>query len=341
MAARALNILVIFDVGVDSAPGHDFAKELETEEFETERDVIKTLRKLGHETKPFGIFRDPFPLFDELRENRPDLVFNLCESVGADRNQEPNVVALLEMLKIPVTGAGSAALRLCKDKSLTKKILAFHRIKVPRFEVSHIQNPLKQLKNFSWPAIIKPLQLEASEGISQVSFVENEKDGLERLNFIHERYETDAIVEQYIEGRELYVGVIGVERLTVFPPQELFFKDVPEGEPKIYTFKAKWDEEYRKKWGIDSDKAKPIEPAVLKRIQETCKKIFRLFRLQGYARMDLRLSANGDMYFIEANPNPAIAKKDDFARSAKQHGWNYEDLIAKIVAMVPIPGSDT
>jgi len=332
-SAKSLNILVIFDVGFKPPSNHDYSELFETEEWETERDIVRTLKKLGHEVRTFGLQNDVLLLLDELRERRPDLIFNLCEAVGDDRGQEANLVALFEMLKIPVTGAPSSALALCKDKGLTKKILAYHRIKVPRFDVSHLRAPLKKLTGIMWPAIIKPLHLEASEGISQVSLVDNEKDALERLQFIHERFKTDAIIEEYIEGRELYVGVIGRERLTVLPPQELFFSEVPEGEPKIYTYKAKWDDAYRKKWGIHSDKAGPIDDDVLRRIQGICKKIFRLFQIRGYARFDLRLKPTGEVYFIEVNPNPAIARKDDFARSAKQFGWSYEDLLARLVSM--------
>jgi D-alanine-D-alanine ligase len=185
----------------------------------------------------------------------------------------------------------------------------------------------------SFPAFIKPLKLEASEGITQLSFAENEKDALDRARFIHDKLGTDAIIEEYIEGRELYVGVLGNERLTVFPPRELFFKNVPEGEPKFATFKAKWDDNYRKKWGIDTGPAKALPKELAREVVETCKKVYRTFQLRGYARMDLRVTPEGEIFFLEANPNPTIARDEDFAQAAEKGGVGYDELIARILQL--------
>jgi D-alanine-D-alanine ligase len=302
-------------------------------EWRGELDVWKALENLGHEVRPIGLYRDIIPLLTTVNEWKPELVFNMCESFDRNRDNEPHLTALLELLGVAYTGARTGALGLCKDKGLTKKILGFHRVRVPKFEVSTTRKPHKALRHLKYPCVVKPLGFEGSEGIAQTSFVENREACLERIDFIHKKFGVDAIAEEYIEGREIYVGVIGRERLTVLPPRELFFREVPVDKPRIATFKAKWDDEYRKRWGIASGRAKPIEPAVMKRIEDTCRKIYKLFSIDGYARMDLRLDPNSDVVFIEANPNPSIAKEDDFAQSAKQAGMTYEDLIGRIVSI--------
>jgi D-alanine-D-alanine ligase len=332
MAARQLKILLLMDLSVPIAP-EEYVEYLKTEEWKTEAHVISTLQKLGHEVRPFGIYDDIDPLIHEIKNNRPDVVFNLSEAFDKDRRYEPHIVSLLELFKLPYTGAGPEPLRLCKDKGLTKKILSFHRLQVPKFMVSQRSRPIRSLKGFEWPAFIKPLNLEGSEGIAQLSFADNEKDAIERVRYIHEKLGTDAIIEEYIEGRELYVGVLGNERLQAFPPRELFFREVPEGEPKFATFRAKWDEAYRKKWGIDSGAAKVFPEGMDVKIEETCKKIYRLLQLKGYGRIDLRIKSTGEIVFIEANPNPSIAKDDDFAKSAAKAGLDYDELLSKIVSL--------
>jgi D-alanine-D-alanine ligase len=189
------------------------------------------------------------------------------------------------------------------------------------------------LRHIEYPAFIKPLQLESSEGISQYSFAPTEKDALSRMKYVHERLGVDAIIEEYIEGRELYVSILGNEKLTVMPIRELLFREVPEGEPKFATFKAKWSEDYRKRWGISSDYAQGLDPALEARILEACKRIYRHLKMRSYGRIDLRVKANGEIYFIEANPNPSIAADEDFALSAAKAGIPYEELIAKILSL--------
>jgi D-alanine-D-alanine ligase len=329
---KALNILLLIDLSIPLKP-EDFDDYLKTEDWKSDANVVRALKSLGHEVKMLGIHDDIRPLIQALEEDPPDLVFNLCEAFGNDRDFEPHVAALLELMKVPYTGAGVTPLRVCKDKSLTKKILSYHRVRVPRFLVSPKGKPLKGLGKFSYPAFIKPLALEASEGIAQLSLAENEKQALERVRYINENLGVDAIVEEYIEGRELYVGVLGNERLVAFPPRELFFREVAEGEPKFATFRAKWDDDYRKKWGITTGAARGITPEMERQIAKLCKKVYRLLQMEGYGRIDLRLTAAGEIVFIEANPNPSIAREDDFARSAEKAGLDYEELIARILRL--------
>lgn len=333
MAPKSLKILMICDLTIAPPYDGDFSEWLKTEEWEAERHVIKALKSLGHEVKIFGVYKDILPLVHEIQKEKPDLVFNMCEAINDNRDLEPQIVGMLELLGVRYSGAGSWPLRLCKDKGLTKKILTYHKIGVPRFVISRKSNPLRSLKRFHYPAFIKPLGREASEGISQMSLAENEKDCLERVQFLHEKLNEDVIIEEFIDGREVYVGVMGLERLTALPPRELIFKELPEGEPKIFTYRAKWDQAYRKKWGVTTTFMKGSDEALLKKVIETSKKIYRLMEIKSYARIDLRITEAGQIYFLEANPNPSIASSDDFALAAKKAELSYEDLIERILQM--------
>src|SRR2546423_2738078 len=188
----------------------------------------------------------------------------------------------------------------------------------------------RQLK---FPILVKPVKDEASYGISQASFVQNEEQFRERIAFIHEKHNADAIAEEYIDGRELYVSIMGNTRLTVFPIRELLFREVKPNEPKIATYKAKWDEKYRKRWGLDGQFPEDLEPALIAEIEQTCKDIYRLLTIDGYARIDLRLAPDNKIYFIEANPNPHLAADEDFAQSAAKAGLKYPQLIDTIIRL--------
>ncbi len=329
---KNLRIVLLFDLSEPIAP-EKYSDHWKEADWKTENDVRNALTRLGHQVIPLGLHDSLEPLLQVLQNQKPDLVFNLSEAFRGDRDFEPHIVATLELLGIPVTGSGPMGLKLCKDKGLTKEILGYHRVRIPRFLTVRKGRPMANLKKFPFPAIIKPLRLESSEGISQLSFVENEKDATARVKFIHERLQADAIIEEYIDGRELYVSVLGNEKLTVFPARELFFREVPKDEPKMATFRAKWDEEYRKKWGIQNGFARAQAPSVGEKLEETCKKIYRLLRIRGYGRIDLRVKENGEIYFIEANPNPSIGRSEDFALSAGKAELSYDDLIAKIVSL--------
>ncbi len=328
---KSLKILLLFDLSVN-LPREEYAEHWNTPDWKSEKDVKSTITKLGHEVIPFGIFDDIEPFLKIVKDEKPDLVFNMSEAFSGKRDFEPNLTALMQLVGVPFTGAGPMSLQLCKDKGLTKIILGYHQIRTPKFIVAKKSRPLQSLKKFQFPAFIKPLQLESSEGISQVSYAENEKEALARVKFIHERLGVDAIIEEFIDGREVYVSILGNEKLSVFPPRELFFKQVPDDEPKFATFRSKWDQDYRKKWGIDSGWIADMPESTQKKIFEVCKKIYRLLHIQGFGRIDLRVK-DDKVYFIEANPNPSIARKEDYALSANKAGVEYEDLIAKIISL--------
>ncbi len=329
---KSLKINLLFDLSVKIAP-EDYADYWPTAEWKIEKDVKNTLIKLGHEVIPYGIHDDIDPFLKLVKEQKPDLVFNMSEAFLGKRDFEPNLTSLMQLVGVPFTGAGPMSLQLCKDKGLTKVILDYHQVKIPKFVVAKKSRSFaSSLKNFPFPAFIKPLDLESSEGISQNSFVKNEKEAIARVKFIHERLGADAIIEEFIDGREVYVSILGNENLKVFPPRELFFKQKAEDEPKFATYKSKWDQAYRKKWGIDTAFAAEFSEPMQKKLNDVCKKIYRLLGIQGFGRIDLRIKGE-DIYFIEANPNPSIGKKEDYALSAHKGGVEYEDLIAKIVSL--------
>jgi D-alanine-D-alanine ligase len=333
-----LRILVLFDVHRPVAEGHEFTEQsLRTQEAKpTEADVLACLRALQHEVETLAVYNDAKIVFDRVDAFKPDVVFNLCESFFSDRSHEPNIPALLELMKVPYTGAGPDALMLCKDKALAKKLLSYHRIRIARFVVSHRERPLRRLTRFSYPAFVKPIGEEASDGIALASLARTEDEVLERARFLHDRFETDALIEEYVEGRELYLGVLGNKRLTVFPPREIFFGEPagngaePEG-PRFATAKAKWDEAYRKKWGIRNGPAGPLPPGVEKKLGEIARSVCRILHVRGLGRIDARLTPKGEVVVIEANPNPSLAKEDDFAQAAMQVGIGYEALIQKVL----------
>ena len=328
---KSLKIILLFDLSVKILPD-EYADYWNTPDWKTEKDVKKALIKLGHQVIPYGIHDDIVPFIELVKNQKPDLVFNMSEAFSGKRDFEPNMTALMQLVGVPFTGAGPMSLQLCKDKGLTKVILNYHQIKTPQFLVIKKSKSIQSLKKFTYPAIIKPLQLESSEGISQFSYVENEKEAMARIKFIHDKFNVDAIMEEFIDGREVYVSVLGNDKLNVFPPREMFFKQIPEDEPKFATYKSKWDQVYRKKWGIDSGWAADMPEATKKKLFDVCKKIYRVLGIQGFGRIDLRIK-DGEIYFIEANPNPSIAKKEDYALSAHKGGVEYEDLKAKIVSL--------
>lgn len=333
-----MKIITLFDLSIPLKP-EQYADYMKTDDWASEAHILATLKKLGHEAIPLGVHDDLDFLISEIRKHAPDIIFNLSEAFRGDRQFEPHIVSLIELLGVPYTGSSPQALKICKDKGLAKKILSYHRVKVPHFLISRKSSPVRSLADLQFPVFIKPLNLEASEGISQLSFAESKKDALDRVRYLHDRFETDVIIEEYIAGRELYVGVIGNERLATFPARELFFREFPEGEPKFASFKAKWDDDYRKKWGIKTGSAN-LSEEIHARLDDLCKKIYRVLGLSGYGRIDLRLTPEGELYCIEANPNPSIEKDGDFALSAIKSGMTYEELIQKILnlGLVPEPG---
>jgi D-alanine-D-alanine ligase len=328
---RKLKVLVLFDGTSPTTVDQDFSKEMKTKDWKTEADVMAALKTLGHTAEHLALFDDIDLLRQKLQTFAPDVLFNLVEQFNNNPGFDQNIVSFFEMQGLPFTGCGATGLTLCKHKGISKKILGYHRIRVPNFAVIQRGRRIARPTQLKFPILVKPVKEEASYGIAQASFVETDEQFRERVTFIHEKHDRDVIAEEYIEGRELYVSVMGNSRLSVFPIRELVFREVPPGEPKIATFRAKWDEEYRKRWGLQNRFANGLDPALATRIEQICKRIYRLLTIDGYARIDLRLTETNQIYFIEANPNPILADDEDFALSAGKAGLAYPELIDRIV----------
>jgi D-alanine-D-alanine ligase len=222
---------------------------------------------------------------------------------------------------------------LSRDKSLTKKILSYHRIPSPDFFLCPLGETVKRPKRLGFPLIVKSVSEEASLGISQASIVEDDEKLKERVSFIHNSVGTGALVERYIEGRELYVGVLGNRQLQVLPVWELNMDKMPEECRRIATERVKWSHKYQTKYGITSGPAKDLPNGLTGEIQRLAKRIYRILGLSGYARIDLRLDPTGKLYVLEANPNAQIAHDEDFAESAARAGISYQTLLQRILDM--------
>jgi D-alanine-D-alanine ligase len=328
---KGLKVLILFDAPKELKEGDDPFEELKLEDRSAEHDVYWALKRSGHDVHLLCLYSKTERLIEMVKKIKPDIVFNLAETFKSQPILESNLVSLLEMLGVPYTGTSSVGLAIAKNKGVAKKILMHHRIRTPNFWVIHRKDRYAAPKKLTYPIIIKPLREEASYGISQKSVVENDKDFFERVKFIHESMDRDVIAEEFIVGRELYVSILGADRLKVFPPREIVFSKVPEDGAKFATFRAKWDMEYRKRWGIRNQFAKDLPKELIGKINKVCKKVFKLLYLKGYGRIDLRLTDENEIVILEANPNPFIARDEDYGLSAKKGGVEYSKLIQSIV----------
>ena len=329
---KKLNVILLVDMPIPDEAGAA-EKLLWEPDWQTEADVYKALTSLGHAVRVIGIYDDIAPLVSAVQRERPDIIFNLVEHFDNNATLERSVAALIEILGVAYTGSGPTGLTLCKNKGLMKKLMAYHKIKTPSFLLLHRNKPVRVPKAFRYPCIVKPVAEDASYGISQASFVETEEALRERVKFLHQSLDQDALIEEYIDGRELYLTVTGNKQLTVHAPREVVFRDVPDDEPKIATFKAKWDEEYREKWGIQNRFANPLADGVFERIERLCKKVYRVLNINGYGRIDLRLTPKNEIMILEANPNPGIAADEDVSLSVTKDGTKYEEFVQQILVL--------
>jgi D-alanine-D-alanine ligase len=299
--------------------------------FKTEFDVREGLQALGHEVLMIGLTDELAPLRKSIEEFKPHVVFNLLEEFRGEAIFDAHVVGYLELKHTPYTGCNPRGLLLARDKALSKKVLTYHRIQVPRFRVFPRYRKIRRPKQLEFPLIVKSLIEEGSYGIAQASVVHNDKALEERVAFIHEKILTDAVVEQYIPGRELYVSVLGNHRLHVLPTWEIFLDKLPDDAPKIATRKVKWDLEYQEKYKVRIGRAKGLPEEMERKIAQLSRRICRRLGTDGCVRIDYRLDESGQLFFLEANPNPDIAEEEEFASAAKAAGIDYLDLLQKIV----------
>jgi D-alanine-D-alanine ligase len=304
----------------------------------TEDDVVFTLRAMGHEVEPIGISNDLGVIDVAIQDDRPHVAFNLLEEFAGYPLFSQHVVSYLELRRLPYTGCNPLGLALSQDKALTKKILHYHGIDVPRFAVFPVGIKVKRPARLAFPLLVKSLVEEGSRGISQASIVETDEKLAERVEFIHRTTGKHAIAEQFIDGKEVYVSVIGNRNLQTYTPWELDMENWREGVPKIATSNVKWNVAYQKKIGVVTkpavlDAEQERNDELLNKLQRLSKRIYRILDLSGYARLDYRITPDGRMYLLEANPNPQIARDEDFADSAAHCGVSYERLLQKIVTL--------
>jgi D-alanine-D-alanine ligase len=330
---KRLRVLVLMDPALVPPDSTDGYTVQEINEWKTEYDVVSTLRAAGHEVRPLGVEDELKAVRDEIEGFKPQVVFTLLEDFHGEVIYDQNVASFLELMRIPYTGCNPRGLMLARGKDLSKTLAHYRRIAVPAFAVFPMNRKVKRPARLALPLIVKSLSEDGSLGISQASVVDTDERLAERVAFIHERIGTAAIAEQYIEGRELYVGVLGNQRLRVLPVWELKFGSLAPGARSIATEKVKHDPSYQERRGIVDGPAKDLTPEVSSRIQRIAKRVYRTLGLDGYARIDFRLSADGTPYFIEANPNPEIAKSQEFATAALHDGLAYPDLLHRILAL--------
>ena len=326
-------VLVLTDQDLQMPESLANVDERWTTQWKTEYDVLCALEKLGHEIRVLGAVTELKPVRDLIAEWQPGIIFNLLESLFGENFYVPYLLGYFELMGQPFTGCNPSGLFFAYNKPLMKKVLHFHRIPIPQFKVFPLGTKARRPRNLPYPLIVKSTSEHGSEGIAQASVVTSDEKLKERVEFIHAKLRTDAMAEQYIEGRELYVGVIGNQRLESFPIWEFGFGNLPEGSQAIATSKMKWDSKYREKLGITSGAAKDLPAGFESLMSKLCKRIYSILGLCGYARLDFRLTADGKIYLIEPNPNPDLGRGEDFSESALAVGVSYEDLIQRVLTL--------
>jgi D-alanine-D-alanine ligase len=292
--------------------------------------VARTLRKLGHRVSILGVHGDVKRLISGLSRRRPDLVFNLMEMFADNVFGDIPVTGLLDLLAVDYTGSGPGELYLSQDKGLTKKMLAFEDILYPRYAVFARDTGFETGGNLRMPLFVKPLRSDASLGIGGKSLVHDAVALMERVSAIRKELDDAALAEEFIDGREFYVGVIGNSQPKALPPVEIDFTGFPEGVPKVMDSKAKWDERSKEYKGTRSVMAQ-LPDELRARLQKVAVDAYRALRVRDYGRVDIRLTDTGEIYVLEVNASCYLARDSEFAMAAGAMGLDYMKLIERIV----------
>jgi D-alanine-D-alanine ligase len=298
--------------------------------------LTTTLSGLGHEINTFAVDKEVEPVVEAVRRHAADLVFNITESFGDKSALDSSIAGLLNLLGCRYTGSSPAGLMLAGDKSLCKKVLSFHSILTPKF-MTLIRGAVDWAGDLTFPVIVKPPQEDASLGINSASVVHGIKDLFDRIGELQLEYQAPVMVEQYIEGREFYVGVLGNVNATALPVIELDFSGFPADRPRIASWEAKWGDDGEGS-GAEFAGTKSVFPESLDdelrdRMAKVAVEAFQALRLRDYARIDLRMSEAGEIYVLEVNPNCYLERESEFARAAQKHGLEYEALLANLVEL--------
>jgi len=294
--------------------------------------VAAALRKGGHRVSVFGVHGDPRKLISGLIRRQPELVFNLMEMFGGNLLGAVPVVGALDLLGLPYTGAGPGEYYLQEDKALTKKLLAFDGIAYPDFAVFSQNEDLETGGKLRMPLFVKPLRMDASIGIGAHSLVHSPQAMMERIQDIHRKVHDSALVEEYIEGREFYVGVLGNQNAEALPPIEMNFSGLPDGVPHILGGKAKWNERSAEFKGTQAELA-DVPDELRARMQKVALDAYRALRVRDYGRIDLRVTETGDIYVIEVNASCYLEQTSEFAQASAAHGLDYPTLINRIAEL--------
>ncbi len=295
-------------------------------------EIFEALEKLGHEPSYHVLDGRPQSLI-ALAKCSSDLIFNLTESYAGDDTKEMHVAAFLDLLEIPYTGAGPHAVILAQDKSIAKKMFAFHGIKSPYFATSY-RGTIDHAHDIAFPLIVKPTSEDGSIGIGADAVVNSVKELMERVSYIQTEFDSPALIEEYIEGREIYAAILGsYESAHALPLVELDLSKLPKGVPRIASQDVKFERETEAYKLTKSAIAEDLDEETEARLTETAIKAYRAVKLRDYGRIDMRLSSKGDVYVIEANPNPWLSSGQEFAMAAKKSGLSYTQMIGEIVEL--------
>jgi D-alanine-D-alanine ligase len=300
--------------------------ESELERIRTEHDALTALNALGHDVRVIDLRKS-------IRDFEPHIVFNLLDEFSGIESYDHYVVAYLELKRQRYTGCNPRGMMISRDKVLTKQVLASHRIATPNFRLFPFGKRYKEPKRMKFPLFVKSATEDASLGISQASVVDDMRALRDRVEFIHEHVQSDALVEEYIDGRELYIGVLGNSRLTTLPVWEMDFGNLSRVQARIATRAVKWDSKYQERHKISTNRAHNLSDSQQSELTRLAKRIFRSLHMSGYARMDFRMRDDGKVFLLEANANPDLTYGEDFAESAAATGLGYEALIRRIVSI--------
>jgi len=330
---RRRRVLVLVHETLVPPESIEHLSDQEADEFRTEFDVISSLRELGHDVRPLGIGDSLTELRNEITGWKPHVCFNLLEEFGGIVTYDQHVVAFLELMRQPYTGCNPRGMMLSRDKVLSKQILSYHRIPTPQFGVFRRGRKPHIPRRLRYPLFVKSATEDASFGIAQASVVDDEARLRERIDFIHEQTRSDALVEEFIDGRELYMGLLGNDRIMTFPPWELHFGSMAETSIGIATRKVKWDRSYQERHGIVTDPAEDLPEGVPALLDRLSRRIYRALHMSGYGRMDFRMRPDGSVFVLEANCNPNLEEYEDYGRAALYAGIEYPQLLERIMSL--------
>jgi D-alanine-D-alanine ligase len=338
MAKENYKVVILYDSWEEEEPEPEPEPEKATSRKRRRRkkkekpdreEIFQALTKLGYEPT-YMVLDGRTQSLAAVGRTNGDLIFNLTESYAGDDTKDMNIAAYLDLLGCEYTGAGPHALYLAQDKALAKKIFAFHGIRTPYFATSY-RGKLDHSHDISFPLIVKPTSEDGSIGIDASSVVGSVKELMEKIHYIHEEFDAPALIEEYIEGREIYAAILGNENPEALPMVELDLSKLPEGTPRIAGKDVKWDTETEAYKVTKSAPVENLDEETIKRLSDTAIAAYQALKLRDYGRIDMRLTEKGDVYVIEANPNPWLSTGAEFVMAARKAGRTYAQLIGEIV----------